>query len=139
MQQISAYIGFNGKCREAMSFYKECFGGELTIMTFAESPLAEQMPAESQNNVVHSNLTSGNMTLLGTDMVGPGGHVPGTTVSLMISCDSEEEINTLFSKLSESGQVTCPLGEQFWGDTFAAVIDKFGTSWMLNYSKAPHS
>lgn len=139
MQQISAYIGFNGKCREAMGFYKECFGGELSIMTFAESPLAAQMPAESQNDIVHSSLTNGTITLMGSDMVGPQGFVPGNTVSLMISCDSEEEINLLFTRLSDGGQVTCPLGQQFWGDTFAAVIDKFGTSWLLNYSKTPQA
>ena len=139
MNQINAYIGFNGKCREAMNFYQQCFGGELSIMTFAESPLAEQMPPESQNNVVHGCLTNGNITLMGSDMVGPQGFVPGNTVSLMIACSSEEEINTLFAQLSAGGQVTCPLGEQFWGDTFAAVVDKFGTSWLLNYGKSPQA
>jgi PhnB protein len=139
MQQINAYIGFNGKCREAMAFYQECFGGELSLMTFGESPLAEQMPPESQNNIVHGSLTSGNVTIMGSDMVGPQGFVPGNTVSLMIDCSSEEEINTLFAQLSASGQVTCPLGEQFWGDTIAAVVDKFGTSWLLNYSNSPQA
>jgi PhnB protein len=139
MQKINAYIGFNGKCREAMEWYQQCFGGELSIVTFAESPLAEQMPAESQNDVVHSCLSNGNMVLMGSDMTGPHGFVPGNTVSLMISCESEDEINKLFSQLSTDGEVTCPLGEQFWGDTFAAVVDKFGTCWLLNLSKNPQA
>ena len=139
MQNINAYIGFNGKCREAMGFYRQCFGGELSVMTFAESPLAEQMPAESQNDVMHACLTNGTVMLMGSDMVGPQGFVPGNTVWLMINCNSEDEINTLFEQLSNGGQVTCPPGEQFWGDTFAAVVDRFGTSWLLNYSKTPQA
>jgi PhnB protein len=137
MTQINAYIGFNGKCREAMNFYRKCFGGELTIMTMGESPMAEQMPAESHDTILHCSLSNGAVMLMGTDMTGPQGFVPGNTVSLMIRCSSEEEINRLFEKLCEGGEVTCPLGKQFWGSTFAALGDKFGTSWMLEYSEAP--
>lgn len=136
MTQISAYVGFNGKCREALTFYQECFGGELSLMTMGESPMAEQMPAKSHDSILHGSLTNGNVMLLGSDMVGPEGFVQGNTVSLMVSCSSEEEINTLFAKLSEHGQIGCPLGEQFWGSIFAALTDKFGTSWMLNYDKS---
>lgn len=139
MKQIHAYVGFNGKCREAMCFYQECFGGELSLMTMGESPMAEQMPKESHDDIMHSSLTVGDVMLMGTDMVGPQGCVAGNNVSLMIRCSSEEEINTLFSKLSVGAQINCPLGEQFWGSTFAHLTDKFGTNWMLEYSKAPQS
>ena len=136
MKNINAYLSFNGQCREAMNFYQQTFGGELTIMTFGESPMAENTPAEAHDNVLHSCLINGDVTLMASDMAGPEGFVPGNTVSLMISCSSHEEITDLFSKLSSDGTVTCPLGEQFWGSTFASLTDKFGINWLLEYSKS---
>ena len=70
---------------------------------------------------------------MGTDMVGPGGFVEGNTVSLMLDCSSEAEINKYFSALSSGGNVNMPLEKTFWAERFGAFTDKFGKSWMLNY------
>ncbi len=134
MTQINAYLGFDGKCREAMTFYQECLGGELTLQTMAESPLADQMPAEDGQNILHSTLTQGDLVLMATDM-GRGERINGNTVSLALNCSSEEEINRFFSNLSVGGQISCPLSEQFWGGTFGSFTDKYGMNWMLNYEK----
>jgi len=134
MTQINAYLGFNGNCREAMTFYQECLGGELTLQTVAESPLADQMPAESGKDILHSTLTKGDLVLMATDMR-RGERVNGNTISLALLCSSEEEINSFFSRLSAGGQVIEPLGPQFWGGTFGVLTDKFDRNWMLNYEK----
>ena len=134
MTQINAYLRFDGNCREAMTFYKDCLGGELEMMTVAGTPIAEHMPAEAAQNILHSCLTTGGMTLMATDM-GPGDRVNGNNVSLMLNCSSEEEIQSLFSKLSAGGEITCPLEASFWGSTFGHFTDKFGMNWMLNYEK----
>jgi len=134
MTQINAYLGFNGNCREAMTFYKECLGGELTLQTVAGTPMAEHMPAEAGQTILHSCLTRGGLVLMATDM-GRGERINGNAVSLMLQCDSEEEIQKLFSSLSAGGQVTDPLATQFWGATFGGLTDKFGMNWMLNYEK----
>ena len=136
MTQINAYVGFNGKCREAMTFYKECLGGELMLQTVAETPMAAQCPEGMQNSIMHSSLTKGNLLLLmGSDMVGPDGHNQGNNIALSINCSSEEEINTVFSKLAEGGKIIDPLKVQFWGAIFCVLTDKYGINWMFNYDK----
>jgi PhnB protein len=133
MNSISAYIGFNGKCREAMTFYQECLGGQLELLEVAGSPM-EQFWPEGKDKIYHSALDINGLLIMGTDMTGPK-HTPGNNISMAIGCGSEEEINTLFAKLSEGGNVLDPLKQQFWGDIFGALEDKFGIRWMLNYAK----
>ncbi|CAA9534363.1 MAG: hypothetical protein AVDCRST_MAG96-3790 [uncultured Segetibacter sp.] len=135
MTQINAYAGFNGQCREAMTFYKECLGGELTMQTFGESPVAAQCAAGMKDQIVHSSLTNGTLLLMGSDMVGPDGFIKGNDIALSLNCSSEEEINTFFSKLSEGGKIIDGLKTQFWGAIFGVLTDKFGKNWMLNYDK----
>jgi len=135
MTLINAYIGFNGACREAMNFYKECLGGDLTIQTIRESPMASQFPPSMKDRVLHSSLTKGPLLIMGSDMTTPEGYIKGNNISLSLICSSEEEINTFFSKLSEGGKILDPLKEQFWGAIFGALKDKFGIGWMFNYDK----
>ena len=135
MTQINAYINFSGNCREAMTFYKECLGGELTLQTVGGSPIEAQCPAGMKDDILHATLTKGVLLLMGSDMVGPGGLVKGNNIALSLNCSSEEEINTFFSKLSESGNIIDPLKVQFWGAMFGVLTDKFGIRWMLNYDK----
>lgn len=137
MAQINAYLGFNGKCREAMTFYKECLGGELTLQTMGDSPMKDKFPASMKDKILHSSLMKNDVLLLmGSDMVGPDGFNQGNNFSLSLNCSSEEEINTFFSNLSAEGKVLDSLKLQFWGDLFGVVKDKFGVAWMLNYHKA---
>ncbi len=136
MTQINAYVGFNGKCHEAMTFYKECLGGELTLQTVESSPIAAQCAAAMQHQILHSTLMKdGVLLLMGSDMVGPAGHLPGNTVALSLNCSSEDEINTFFSKLSQEGKIVDPLKVQFWGAMFGVLTDKFDVNWMLHYDK----
>lgn len=135
MTQINGYLHFNGNCRQAMTFYRDCLGGELSLQTIAESPLANQMPAGMQQQILHATLTkSGSVLLMASDMAGAG-RVAGNAVSLIINCSSETEINAFFAGLAAGGTVTDPLSEKFWGDTFGALTDKFGINWLLNYGK----
>jgi PhnB protein len=135
MTQINAYLRFNGNCRQAMTFYKECLGGELNMQTVGESPIANQSPREAHNNIMHSTLMKEGWTLLGSDMMNAGDRINGNAIDLAINCSSEEEIQTFFSKLSAGGQVSYPLHKEFWGGMFGMLTDKFGNGWMLNYEK----
>ena len=137
MAQIRPYITFNGNCREAMTFYKESLDAELSMQTVGESGVANHMPAEAQSNIVHARLVkNGTALLLGSDMVGPEGFVKGNTITLFLECVSEEEIHTLFTKLSSGGNVTYPVSTEFWGGLYGTLTDKFGINWMLSYDKA---
>jgi PhnB protein len=136
MAQILAYLTFNGNCREAMTFYKECLGGELSLQAVSDTPMASQMPPEAQNNIMHSSLTNGSMALMASDMMGgPNGVVHGNAITLMLNCGSEQEIQNFFAKLSAGGKVGHALKEEFWGSTFGDLTDKFGNRWMLNFDK----
>jgi len=136
MAQLSPYLQFSDKCREAMSFYQACFGGELNIQTVGESPIAAEMPPEAHGTVLHSQLTARNgLILMASGMTGQDEVHQGNNVHLCLACDSEEEITTLFSRLSTGGSVHHPLEKSFWGATFGEVTDKFGIHWMLNFDR----
>lgn len=134
--QINAYVGFNGKCTEAMTFYKDCLGGEIMLQKISDSPIANQFPEGMRNQVLHSSLTkNGNLLLMATDCSAPDGFHHGNNVALSLNCSSENEINTYYAKLSEGGKIIDSLKQQFWGALFGVFDDKFGIRWMLNYDK----
>jgi PhnB protein len=135
MTQVNAYLNFNGQCREALTFYKECLGGDLYLQKISESPMAAQMPSEAGPNILHGSLTrNGVLMLMGSDMMGNGLR-PGNRVGLCLNCSSDEEINDFFTRLSAGGQVKMPLHQSFWGATYGELTDKFGLLWMFNYTK----
>jgi PhnB protein len=84
--KLTPYLLFDGNCAEAMTFYKACLGGELTITTLGDSPMKGQFPPEQQNKVVNSRLTSGAIDLSASDWLHPT-RTPtqGNTVCLYIS------------------------------------------------------
>lgn len=135
MAQIQAYLHLNGNCREAMTFYKECLGGELVMQAVGETPMADQMPAAMHNNILHAQLTREDFVLMATDMMGPAQAIKGSTISLLLNCRSEEEVRTLFASLAVGGEVGHPLEETFWGATFGDLTDRFGVNWMFNFDK----
>ncbi len=135
MTQLNAYLTFNGNCLEAMCFYRDCFGGELKVQTIGESPMASGMPEDMKHFILHASLVNPALTLMATDCVGPDGLKRGNSISLCINCATEEEIKMLYQRLSEGGEATQPLVNTFWGALFGGLRDKYGTNWLLNYSK----
>ncbi len=115
MAQINSYLTFSGNCREAMTFYKECLGGELVFQTVGESPLSDKMPKQMKDCILHATLTKNGLILLGSDRVAQSGLTKGNAVSLFIHCESEEEIKKIYKKLSLRGKEDHPLEETFWG------------------------
>ncbi|MHC1718642.1 MAG: VOC family protein [Acidaminococcaceae bacterium] len=132
MADFVAYMKFQGNCREAMAFYQSCLGGQMHIMTIGESPMKDKMPASLHDNIMHAVLTSGNVMLMGSDLIGEEVYTHGTALAICLVCKSKEEIATLFAKLSEGGQVTMPLSEMFFG-TYGDLVDKYGFKWMFQY------
>ncbi len=135
MNAINPYVGFNGKCREAMSFYQECFGGELELQEVAATPV-KQFAEGEKNKIFHSSLIKdGLQILMGSDMTDSDGYSKGNNIALAISCNSEEEIYSLFDKLGKGGKVSAPPKVEFWGAIFGTLEDQFGIKWMLNFNK----
>lgn len=130
MSKISAYINFNnGQCRDAMTFYKDCLGGELNLMVVKDSPMASMFPAEVQDTILHADLTSAEFNLLGSDMQDPSvKEKSGGPVSLTLTCANKDELHTIFGKLAQGGTVTHE-PSPFFAGTMGNVVDKFGIRW----------
>jgi PhnB protein len=135
MSQINSYLTFAGNCKEAMSFYQSCLGGELTFQTIGETPLSAEMPEEMKSRILHASLTGGNLRLMGSDMVPDGGMIRGNAVSLSLECNSEEEIRSTYEKLSAGGKKEHPIENTFWGALFGDLTDKYGNHWLLHFER----
>ena len=135
MSRINVYLSFSGECREAMEFYKDCLGGQLECQTIGDSPMGPNMPPDKKNHVMHSSLTKGDLVVMATDMGPEGGLVKGNSISLLLDCGSEDEIRTVYAKLSVGGTPVHPVSDTFWGALFGDLVDRFGNRWMLNYTK----
>lgn len=135
MTQLNPYVTFNGNCREAMTFYQACLGGELTLQTVGESPMKDQMQAEMHSNVMHSLLKKDGIVIMASDMMGPGELVRGNSITLCINGGSPEELKAFFAKLSQGGKVGHDLKEEFFG-TYGDLTDKFGINWMFQADNA---
>jgi PhnB protein len=135
MRTINSYLTFNGNCREAMMFYKECLGGELSLQTVGESPLSGKMPAKMKSCILHASLVNGSLVLMGSDMVADTGLIKGNAVSLVLQCRSKRDIHACYAALSAGGRATHPIEKTFWGALFGGLTDKYGNHWLLNYEK----
>jgi PhnB protein len=135
MTILTPYLLFDGKCQQAMEFYKSCFGGELTATKVKDSPAKDHMHAVQQEKILNTRLRSGNLEISASDWLRPDRTpIRGNTVCLFLSGGTFEELKTLFEKLSEGAEVTDPLKEQFFG-TYGALNDKFGVRWMFQADK----
>lgn len=137
MATLNPYLNFSSnKCREAMNFYRDCLGGELTLQTVAENPaMAAQMPAELKDSILHSSLISGNIVIMASDL-NRSKPLEGNTFSLCVNCNSEAELNSFFTKLAVGGTINQAVADMPWGATFGDLTDKYGKNWMFNFQKA---
>jgi PhnB protein len=135
MSQINSYLTFSGNCREAMTFYKQCLGGELYFQTIGESPLSEKIPKQMKDYILHATLTKDKLILMASDIVPDQGLQKGNSISLVLNCSSEDEIKTCYQNLSSDGKPGHPLENTFWGALFGDLTDKYGNHWLLNYDR----
>ncbi|HEX6494102.1 MAG TPA: glyoxalase/bleomycin resistance/extradiol dioxygenase family protein [Acidobacteriaceae bacterium] len=135
MTTLTPYLLFEGKCRQAMEFYKDCFGGELTLTEVANTPAKDHLPAILHDKLVNARLRSGNLEISASDWLRPDQTpIRGNTACLYLSGGTLQELNALFERLSEGAEVTDPLKEQFFG-IYGALNDKFGVRWMFQTDK----
>lgn len=124
---LDPYIFFRGNCRQAMEFYKNIFGGELSIQTYADA----HMGNESQKDwVMHALLSGGLVRLMASDTEKASDKA--AKISLSLSNADEATLRPVFEKLAVGGDVFSDLKKEFWGDTFGSLTDKYGVEWMVN-------
>ena len=130
--EVNPYLSFNGQCEAAFKFYQECLGpASLSFHKYGGSPMADQVPAEWHDKVMHATLTIAGTALMGADA--PPTHFTqpaGFAVSL--SMDKPEAAERIFQALSKGGKVQMPIQKTFWAARFGMLIDQFGIPWMVN-------
>lgn len=133
MKQINTYLTFDGNCREAMSFYEKCLGGQLFLMPFSQAPC--DLPpeaADAKDRIMHACLSNGKAMLMASDTMPGMPFQAGNNFSINIACESQEEAERLFAALGENGKVIMPLQQTFWAARFGMLTDRFGINWMFN-------
>ena len=135
--QLNPHLAFNGQCEAAFRFYEKCLGGKVVFMlSYADSPMAEQVPADWGKKILHATLGLGDQRLTGADVPPEWYKKPqGFSVSLNVSLAAEAE--RIFNALAENGTVQMPLQETFWALRFGMVVDQFGIPWMVNCGREP--
>lgn len=132
MSLLNPYISFRDTARDAMTFYKDVFGGELFISTFGD--MGDPDGADAQL-VMHSSLqTTAGYTLFAADTPGDRPLTVGDNITISLSGTEDAELRGYFDALAKEGTVTMPLDKQVWGDVFGMVTDQFGINWMVNIS-----
>lgn len=133
MKKLSPYLSFNGQCREAMEFYRDCLGGELHLQTVGDSPRSSSMPAHMKETIVHALLRIRDIEIMGSDMAGENGIQKGNSISIMLDCSSEKQLHDYYQQLSDGGEATHPIHLSFWGALFGDLVDKYGNHWLLHF------
>ncbi len=138
--KIHPYINFGDKTEEALRFYEKALGGKLTeIHRFGSMPPQEgfELTPEQKSLVMHAGveLPDGQM-IMASDMIAGMGptRVEGNNISISVHPNSKQEADRIFKALAQGGTITMPIADQFWGDYFGSLTDRFGINWMVNYS-----
>lgn len=130
--QVEPYLNLNGRCEEALEFYRDAVGAEVgALMRFKEAPDQKMVPPGAGEKVMHCTFRIGNSTLMASDGMG-GGHTPIGGFSLAIGVDTVEEGRRVFNALAEGGQVEMDFAPTFWSPGFGQLADRFGVKWMVN-------
>jgi PhnB protein len=129
--RVQPYLFFDGRCEEAMEFYRTALGAEVTaLMRFRESPDPGSGPPGSENKVMHASFRIGETELMASDG-NCAGHASFQGISLSLSAADVDEADRLFAALAVGGQVQMPLSPTFFAARFGMVADRFGVSWMI--------
>ena len=129
--RLNPYLSFDGKAREAMDFYHDVFGGEMTAQTFAEGGMSQG--PDDADLIMHAQLEAPNgMTLMASDTRRACSTSRPVGVSISLSGDDDAELSGYWDKLLDGGSVTMPLEAAPWGDKFGMLTDRYGVAWMVN-------
>jgi PhnB protein len=140
--QLQPYLFFDGRCEEALEYYKNTLGAKVEmLMRFKDNPdMSESggcggeghpgMPPGSGEKVMHSSFRIGDTVVMGSDG-NCGGKPSFQGFSLSLSVKNESEAERVFNALADGGQVQMPLGPTFFSPRFGMVADRFGVSWMV--------
>ena len=131
---IQPYLSFEGRCEEALEFYKKALGAEVQMLMrmkdSPEPPPPGMVPPGSENKIMHVAFRIGETTVMASDG-GCQGKPTFGGITLALTAADEAEADRLFAALAEGGQVRMPIGKTFFSPRFGMVADRFGVPWMI--------
>ena len=138
MLRSTPFLLFDGNCAEAMTFYHQCLGGDLTLTKLGDSPMQDQLPKEKYNRIINAHLVSGNIDISATDwMASPALEpVQGNTFAIFIVGETYNELKAIFDKLAQGAMKEwfqelhdMPIG------IYGQFFDKYGIQWIFRGDK----
>ena len=139
-RMVQPYLFFDGRCEEAIEFYRKSLGAEvIMLMRFKDSPEPPQpggCGAGSENKIMHASLRIGGSEVMASDGR-CGGKPDFQGFSLSVTAQTEAEADRIFAALSDGGKVQMPLAKTFYSPRFGMVEDKFGVGWMVIVPQEP--
>ena len=141
MINLTPYLLFDGNCAEAMTFYRSCLGGELSLTKVKDSPMKDQVPPEHQDKIVNAHLKSGAIGFSGSDWLHPTRRPKqGNTVCLYINDGRYSQLKTIFDKLSAGAdkELLDDLRDMPFG-SYGHLADKYGVHWFFQGEKKPET
>jgi PhnB protein len=134
---VQPYLSFEGRCEEALEFYRNAIGAEVTtLLRYKDSPDPGMSAPASLDKVMHATLRVGECTVFASD--GRCGGKPNFQgIWLALTAPDEADAQRLFEALAEAGQVQLPLTKTFFSPRFGIVTDRFGVSWMIQSAPSP--
>ncbi len=130
--RLNPHLSFNGQCEAAFKYYEKHLGAKIEfMMTYADSPMGEKMPADWRNKIIHATIKIGDALVMGVDA--PADHFKKPQgFSLSLDVKDPEEADRLFDALAENGNIEMPMQKTFWAQRFGMLVDQFGIPWMIN-------
>lgn len=133
MPDISAYLTFNGDCAQAMRFYEHVLGGKIEMMmTYGDAPPDMPSDPKDKERIMHARLTLDGQSIMASDAGSCQPYEGQKGVSLALSYPTVSDAQRVFRQLSENGKVIMDMQATFWADAFGMVVDRHGTSWLVN-------
>jgi len=131
MQQVQPYLFFDGRCEEALEFYKSALDAKVeALIRFKDNPEPATNPPGADDKVLHANFRIGDTQVMASDGMAKG-HPEFKGFSLTVNTATEAEADRVFAALGKGGQVQLPLSKTFFSPRFGMLTDKFGVGWMV--------
>jgi PhnB protein len=134
MMEVQPYVFFNGRCEEALDYYRQHLGAEVTfMMRFKDAPPdpQNQPRAGVEDKVMHANVQMGSTQWMASDGNCDQDAKPMSGFSLSLTADDTASAQKYFNALADGGQIVMPWGETFWSKGFGMTVDRFGLMWMV--------
>lgn len=128
-QKIIPHLWFDYQTEEAVSFYTSLFENSKIANTTRYGKAGQEIHEQKPGTVMTVDFELAGQKFIALN---GGPHFSFTpAISFMVICETEEEVNNLWHKLSAGGEILMPLDSYEWSDRYGWTEDRFGLSWQL--------